>query len=289
MNMQFADEADAALPKSKAVSVKDDGSAARQSSAIFGMLFTSSAASTADLTTPEAAAAASIRSLLDACPIATVFEHSKYFGPDALHALVAAVAAAGSSGSSRLRAAAAAAPNRGGSSAAAIAAAAAAVPPLDPELAEAALELLMKLAIRNRDRISLLLPLVNEQVRLTVKQTGPDSVALTQRALGGLLRVCERLLMYRQDAEAILGESFQVCSISPPLTCLRLRCHLLRYLRTCLRYSSVSLQQFRAFCRSLPCWTCPPHLRTMSGHSHRPWHGPSCPCSAPVVALYTIS
>jgi hypothetical protein len=208
-SVQYADEAEASFLQSKGASVKDD-STAGQSSALFGMLFTSTAAST-DLSAPEAAAASTMRALVDSCPIATVFEHSKYFGPDALHALFAAVAAAagGSTGGSRRSSSSAgvAAPRRSGGSAGA----ASAGPPRDTEVAEAVLELLMKLAIRNRDRISLLLPLVNEEVRATVEATGRDSAALTQRVLVGLLRICERLLLYRQDAEAILGESFQVC------------------------------------------------------------------------------
>jgi hypothetical protein len=140
----------------------------------------------AELNAADRAADAVARATVSRCRIAALFDDSKFLGPEALTALVAAVAAAASAGRRF----------EGGGG--------------DVETSEAGIELLVKLAIRNRDRITLLLPLVTEQVRAVVEGTNDATVALTQRAVCGLLRICRRLLPYRQDFEEQLVESLKV-------------------------------------------------------------------------------
>lgn len=147
-------------------------------------MFFSPPTTPAELTAADQAADVAVRATVSRCRIAALFDDSKFLGPEALTALVAAVAAA-SAGARR---------REGG----------------DVEASEAGLELLVKLAIRNRDRITLLLPLVTKQVRSVVEGTDEASVALTQRAVCGLLRICRRLLPYRHDVEEQLVESLKV-------------------------------------------------------------------------------
>jgi golgi-specific brefeldin A-resistance guanine nucleotide exchange factor 1 len=146
------------------------------------------------------------------CRIEALFDDSKFLGTDALRALVAAVAAATGPTSAVFAAGGGGtifADSRDLEATSAEAFAAGGVP--DLEVAEAYLELLLKLAIRNRDRIHVILPVLQTQIQRIVRATVPATAALTQRAVVGLLRVCTRLLMYRQDVTDQLVDCLKVC------------------------------------------------------------------------------
>lgn len=65
----------------------------------------------------------------------------------------------------------------------------------------------------------MLLPLLREQVSRVVRSTTPATVALTQRAVAGVLRLCTRLLMYRSDVTDELVDCLKARSHPTPCTC----------------------------------------------------------------------
>lgn len=78
-------------------------------------------------------------------------------------------------------------------------------------LLQLCLELLFTLALRNRDRIGELWPLIHDFLTLimnpeVVKTANP----LVQRAALGVLRVAQRLLPYKEDASEALLRSLQL-------------------------------------------------------------------------------
>ncbi|KFM23960.1 ARF guanine-nucleotide exchange factor GNOM [Auxenochlorella protothecoides] len=72
--------------------------------------------------------------------------------------------------------------------------------------AELCLELLITVALRNRDRVTLIWPLVHE-VLAAATSASQESNALVERAVLGLLRVCERLLPYKEETAEMLLKS----------------------------------------------------------------------------------
>ncbi|KAK9841755.1 hypothetical protein WJX81_000904 [Elliptochloris bilobata] len=74
------------------------------------------------------------------------------------------------------------------------------------DTAELCLELVIAVALRNRDRLLMVWPLVHEYLAAILSPEGPRGAsALVARAALGLLRVCQRLLPYKEDtADALL-------------------------------------------------------------------------------------
>lgn len=85
------------------------------------------------------------------------------------------------------------------------------------DTAELALELLITLALRNRDRVSLIWPLVHEYLAAcTAADTAEETNPLVERAVLGLLRVCQRLLPYKEDtAEMLLSSLRLIVGLAP--------------------------------------------------------------------------
>ena len=85
------------------------------------------------------------------------------------------------------------------------------------DTAELSLELLITLALRNRDRVGLIWPLIHEYIAACVSADSTDSATpLVQRAVAGLFRVCQRLLPYKEDtAETLLASLRLVGGLSP--------------------------------------------------------------------------
>lgn len=83
--------------------------------------------------------------------------------------------------------------------------------------AELALELLVTIALRNRDRVGLIWPLLHEFLAAcTAPETAQEANPLVERAVMGLLRVCQRLLPYKEDtAEMLLSSMKLVVGLSP--------------------------------------------------------------------------
>uniref|UniRef100_A0A061R742 Arf guanine-nucleotide exchange factor gnom-like isoform x1 n=1 Tax=Tetraselmis sp. GSL018 TaxID=582737 RepID=A0A061R742_9CHLO len=69
----------------------------------------------------------------------------------------------------------------------------------DKDTAELCLELLVGTTIRNRDRIELLWPLVHLHLETIIKGAAAPRCPIAERAVLGLLRVCQRLLPYKED------------------------------------------------------------------------------------------
>lgn len=81
------------------------------------------------------------------------------------------------------------------------------------DTAELALELLTTVSLRNRDRISLIWPLVHEYMAACMApEVAEDVSPLVERAVMGLLRVCQRLLPYKEDIANILLESLSLAA-----------------------------------------------------------------------------
>jgi len=72
-------------------------------------------------------------------------------------------------------------------------------------------------ALRNRDRLLLVWPLVHEYLAAVLAPEGPRGAsALVARAALGLLRVCQRLLPYKEDtADALLRSLGLVLRLRP--------------------------------------------------------------------------
>ena len=83
--------------------------------------------------------------------------------------------------------------------------------------AELVLELLITVSLRNRDRISLIWPLVHEYLAACMTPELVEQVSpLIERAVLGLLRICQRLLPYKEDIASMLMDSLALTSkISP--------------------------------------------------------------------------
>lgn len=88
------------------------------------------------------------------------------------------------------------------------------------DTAELALELLITLTLRNRDRVGLIWPLVHEYLAAcTSPDTTEDPSPLVARAVGGLFRVCQRLLPYKEEtAEMLLTSLGLVVGMAPTVT-----------------------------------------------------------------------
>lgn len=130
---------------------------------------------------------------MDACRVDEVFADSKFLLEASLSELVAAV-----------RAQAGAIPPRTTNS-------------LDDlNTAEVCLELLIVLALRNRDRILLMWPVVHELLAAVMDERAfRASNPLVERAAFGLLRVCRRLLPYKEDvAEELLRSLKLICRLN---------------------------------------------------------------------------
>ena len=83
--------------------------------------------------------------------------------------------------------------------------------------AQLCLELVIAVALRNRDRLLLVWPLVHEYLAAVLSPEGPRGAsALVARAALGLLRVCQRLLPYKEDtADALLRSLGLVLRLRP--------------------------------------------------------------------------
>ena len=69
----------------------------------------------------------------------------------------------------------------------------------------------MAIALRNRDRILLMWSLVHDYLALVMAQEGARNAnPLVARASLGLLRLCQRLLPYKQDCAPPLLRSLQL-------------------------------------------------------------------------------
>jgi brefeldin A-resistance guanine nucleotide exchange factor 1 len=74
-----------------------------------------------------------------------------------------------------------------------------------------ALEILITLALRNRDRVALIWPLVHEYIAACLgAESAEQATPLVERAVAGLFRVCQRLLPYKEDTSEILLASLQL-------------------------------------------------------------------------------
>ena len=83
--------------------------------------------------------------------------------------------------------------------------------------AELALEILITLALRNRDRVSLIWPLIREYIAACINpDTAEYATPIVQRAVAGLFRVCQRLLPYKEDTADMLLASLKLAvNLSP--------------------------------------------------------------------------
>lgn len=86
----------------------------------------------------------------------------------------------------------------------------------DTDTAELCLELLIGITIRNRDRIELLWPYVHAHLETVIKQGSHPASPLVERAVLGLLRVCQRLLPYKEDiADELLRSLHLIFKLDP--------------------------------------------------------------------------
>lgn len=69
----------------------------------------------------------------------------------------------------------------------------------DSDTAEVCLELLIGITIRNRDRVELLWPSVHAHLEVIIRGATHPAGPLVERAVLGLLRVCQRLLPYKEE------------------------------------------------------------------------------------------
>ncbi len=143
----------------------------------------------------EAAALAAAAASARACRVPEIIGDSKFLTGEALVALARAAAWAGGDVAAAARGAA------------------------DPAAAELALELLVALALRNRDRVALIWPLAHEYLAAcTAPANAPAPGPLPRRAVLGLLRIAQRLLPYRPDAAPqLLGSLRLALGLAPPV------------------------------------------------------------------------
>lgn len=87
------------------------------------------------------------------------------------------------------------------------------------DTAELALELLFSLSLRNRDRITLFWPGIHEFLAICTSQESASIegfAVLNKRAIEGLMRICQRLLPYKEDtADMLLGSLSLVGEMHP--------------------------------------------------------------------------
>ncbi|KAL3693188.1 hypothetical protein R1sor_006839 [Riccia sorocarpa] len=122
---------------------------------------------------------------IEACHIDNIFSDSKFLQAESLLQLARALIwAAGR-------------PHKGGSS------------PEDEDTAVFCLELLIAITLNNRDRIMLLWQMVYEHMAGIV-QTSMVPGLLVEKAVFGLLRICQRLLPYKEDLAEELLRSLQL-------------------------------------------------------------------------------
>jgi brefeldin A-resistance guanine nucleotide exchange factor 1 len=142
------------------------------------------------LTAAESEAAARAQRCGEQCRVEELLADSKFLETAALDALVRAVIWA------------AGAPGGGG-----------AVAPEDEDTACVCLDLLGAITLRNRDRIAAIWPLVSAHLRAVVTAAGGPTPA-AERALVTLLRLCQRLLPYKEElAEELLSALRMVLSL----------------------------------------------------------------------------
>ena len=88
---------------------------------------------------------------------------------------------------------------------------------MPPDTAELALELLFSLSLRNRDRISLIWPQIHEFLAICTSQESEyDFTQLNERAIKGLMRICQRLLPYKEDIAGMLLGSLSLIGAMHP-------------------------------------------------------------------------
>lgn len=79
--------------------------------------------------------------------------------------------------------------------------------PIEPRM-QVCLELMISLALRNRDRITLIWPQLHAHLATIMgNDVAKSANAIVERATVGLLRVCQRLLTYHQAAAPDLMRS----------------------------------------------------------------------------------
>lgn len=81
----------------------------------------------------------------------------------------------------------------------------------DEKTAVVCLELMFSVTIRNRDRINKLWPLVHDHLKSVIipSENRPISKILVEAAVLGLLRVCQRILVYKPEVADLLLTSLQ--------------------------------------------------------------------------------
>ena len=73
------------------------------------------------------------------------------------------------------------------------------------------LELVIVVALRNRDRLMLIWPFVHDMLStILAPEHARDANSLVRRATTGLLRICRRLLHYKAESSAALVKSLQM-------------------------------------------------------------------------------
>ena len=139
---------------------------------------------------------------ISSCSIESLVNDSKFLIVESLIELISAIIASG-----KAALALATAEGAGGSTTA----------PTDT--AELALELLFSLSLRNRDRITLFWPRIHEFLAICTSQESANVqgfAVLNKRAIEGLMRICQRLLPYKEDtADMLLGSLSLVGEMQP--------------------------------------------------------------------------
>ena len=85
------------------------------------------------------------------------------------------------------------------------------------DTAELAIELLFSLSLRNRDRIALIWPQIHEFLAVfTAQDSVEEFKALNERSVKGLMRICQRLLPYKEDiSDMLLGSLSLIGEMHP--------------------------------------------------------------------------
>lgn len=85
------------------------------------------------------------------------------------------------------------------------------------DIAELALELLIALSLRNRDRIGLVWPFIHEYLAsCTSQESATESSPLVERSVKGMMKICQRLLPYKEDtADMLLSSLSLIGEMSP--------------------------------------------------------------------------
>ncbi|KAL0041048.1 hypothetical protein WJX77_003321 [Trebouxia sp. C0004] len=126
-------------------------------------------------------------SCMSACRVEDIFADSKFLRAESLHELVKAIMWA----SGPIKRVAASGE--------------------ESDTAQVCLELLIAVALRNRDRIVLIWPLLHEYLNAIMTPNGAKAAnPLVARATLGLLRICTRLLPYKESSAEALLKSLQL-------------------------------------------------------------------------------